>query len=399
MKGRVLVFLCLALIAFLFVPFVNLGFRQVKTEEGTWWSRSSLYNIDFALPFVNLFLYHAGISTKPAQVVIGKNGWLYLGDQYRETITAKRFGPTEKDREAARNISLAARSWETYLKQRGVRLYRVILAPDKATVYPEFLPEWAKSAPRTPTDALLACVSPDIYVDGRPALRAAKTEFSEPLYYKTDTHWDSLGAWVAFRAFAARIAEDEPELRLLSEKQLRIGNVRERQGGGLANLLRIKEKLRDDEVTVRIVMSAPVETEQYDYETGRLKSSGGNPGVMTPTSPLLVKSENALNRKRVIWLRDSFGFAMAPFMAAMFTDVLQLHYVNADPACLAGLVDDFDPDYVFITAVERDARSSLFENLPPASASFNESTRLASLDGGDGRPGRAPVSPFARVLF
>jgi hypothetical protein len=91
----------------------------------------------------------------------------------------------------------------------------------------------------------------------------------------------------------------------------------------------------------------------------------GNPQVHTAQRPLLVKSEQALNQKRVLWLRDSFGTAMAPFMAVTFSETLQLHYDAANPELFARLVNSFKPDYVFITVVERGARRKRFGSLPP----------------------------------
>jgi hypothetical protein len=243
-----------------------------------------------------------------------------------------------------------------------------MLGPDKGTIYPEFLPDWAQPAAETATDTLLANVSQGLYVDTRPALRTAKSQFSESLYYKTDTHWNSLGAWVAFRAFEKDIARTEPELQLLSENHVRISKVNQRQGGDLAKFLSLKETLRDSEVVVDILSDRPIETRQYDFQTGRLKQAGGNPRIHTAQRPLLVKSEQALNQKKVLWLRDSFGTAMAPFMAATFSETLQLHYDAANPSLFARLVETFKPDYVFITVVERGARRKRFGSLPPLMA-------------------------------
>ena len=123
--------------------------------------------------------------------------------------------------------------------------------------------------------------------------------------------------------------------------------------------------LRDTEVVMEIESKHPIETQQYDFETGNLLMSGGNPQIEAPRHPLLVKSKYALNQKRVLWLRDSFGVAISPYMAATFAETLQLHYALANPVLFAQLVDTYKPDYVFITVVERDARSKWFENLPP----------------------------------
>jgi len=367
MKKRVFMFVWVALLVLAVVPVVNLslGDGQKKNAELEWWRDSALYNLDFASALLNRFFYPHGISTNPDQVLIGKEDWLYLGEQYGNTISRNRRGATVEDAEVARIIGHATNSWSEWLSQKGVSTFRVMLGPDKSTIYPEFLPGWAQPATESATDTLLKNVSQGLYIDTRTALRAAKSQFTESLYYKTDTHWNSLGAWVAFQAFQGEIARTETGLRLLTEQDVRISNVNERQGGDLAKFLRLKEILRDDEVAIDIKSELPVETAQYDFETGRLKRSGGNPEIHTAQRPLLVKSKNALNQKRVLWLRDSFGTAIAPFMAATFSETLQLHYDAAHPELFARLVDTYKPDYVFITVVERGARRKTFGSFPP----------------------------------
>jgi len=367
MKKKVLIFVCVALLMLTVVPVINIKQGNVQKKVGEeWWSRSVLYNVDFALPYLSRFFYTLGISIKSIQVIIGKDDWLYLGDQYANTITGSRRGANFKDVKAARKIGLATKSWEQWLKLKGVSLYRVVIGPNKSTIYPEFLPEWVQPTIVSVTDILLTNVSPGLYIDTRPALVAAKSQYSEPLYYKTYTHWNNLGAWVAFRTLAMELARNEVGLRWFSEQQISVSKVNERSGGDLAKFLWMKEILRDREVSIDIASEHPIETEQYDFETGRLTFSGGNSRIDAPKHPLLVKSKHALNQRRVLWLRDSFGEAMSPFMAATFTETLQIHYGETDPVRFAQLVDTYKPDYVFITVVEREALGGWFENLPPS---------------------------------
>jgi hypothetical protein len=144
------------------------------------------------------------------------------------------------------------------------------------------------------------------------------------------------------------------------------------------------EILRDSEVVIEIDSERPIETEQYDFDfdTEPLRVSEGNPKIDSQERPLLVKSKHALNPKRVLWLRDSFGGAMAPFMAATFTETLQLHYGQTDPTLFARLVETYKPDYVFITVVERGARNKWFENLPPLISVSGKPKHFISLSHG-----------------
>nr|HPN65712.1 hypothetical protein [Candidatus Goldiibacteriota bacterium] len=81
MKKNVLIFVCAALLALTVIPAVNLTIANREKNE-KWWSRSVIYNFDFGLAYLARVLYPLGISTNPNQVVIGKEGWLYLGDMY-----------------------------------------------------------------------------------------------------------------------------------------------------------------------------------------------------------------------------------------------------------------------------------------------------------------------------
>ncbi|MBV5298600.1 MAG: hypothetical protein JZU64_10835 [Rhodoferax sp.] len=367
MKRKTIFYLAAVLLGLLLVPLVNLPSlaRPRLPAREPWWDASRLYNIDFLMAQVSRVLYHAGISTDPAQVIIGKNHWLYLGDTHGEGISVKRRQPGIDDEAVNTQIAAVALAWEYWFKGQGVRLYRVLLAPDKSSVYPEFLPDWAQPRQITAIDGLLKGAHHSIYVDSRAALAAAKTEFAEALYPPNNTHWNALGAWAGFRQLGQSMRLAEPGLRWPADSQLRVVKAEMITGGDLASFLRMGDVLQDRELTTEVSTGPAIETRQTDFESGQLLLSGGNPRVGAPQTPVLVTSTQALNQRRVLWLRDSFGVAMSPYMAATFTETLQLHYSAADPALVARLVAQFKPDYVLVSVVERDARSAWFTRRPP----------------------------------
>src|SRR5690606_31041555 len=138
-----------------------------------------------------------------------------------------------------------------------------------------------------------------------------------------------------------------------------------RAGGDLANFLRISDRLADEEPIMALTELA-IQTSRSDFLSGAQVEEGGNPEIASPKSPLRVRSESALNQTRVLWLRDSFGTSMAPWMAATFSDVLQLHWDEAlkPDGRLAELIDEWKPHYVFVTVVERASRSERFMRAP-----------------------------------
>lgn len=365
MKRKVIIYLATFLIFIIIVPVVNLlSSPTVRTDE--WRKKGYLYNIDFIAKYISGFLYSFGISTDSNQVVIGRDGWLYLGDLYEQTRTVDRHAPTNVDIAISEQIGETMHALDAYLASKGVKLFKIMIGPNKGTIYSEHLPHWGKPVSPTVTDILLTGLGARHYVDLKEALLAAKAASSEPLYYRTDTHWNYLGAGLAFRHFAQQISSSAPELIWPPDATYKLMGVEARGGGDLAKFLHLEENLSDS-MPIIAALTLPIETSHYDFDTNQLIREGGNPPVGSPKQPLLVRSKNALNKKKILWLRDSFGTAMSPLMAATFSDVVQLHWEEAFKSAgrFAQLVDAWEPDYVFITVVERSSRNPLFVNFTP----------------------------------
>ncbi len=137
-----------------------------------------------------------GVSPVP-KVMMGRDGWLYfLGEDarsldrhYRGTASFD-AAPEDVAREfARRHDALAA---------RGIA-YVAVVVPEKFSVYPEHLPAWVARAPQTPLDRVAAAVRAEgrvRFLDLRAPLAAAKGV--EPVYYRTDSHWNVRGAAVGY---------------------------------------------------------------------------------------------------------------------------------------------------------------------------------------------------------
>ncbi|CRI59805.1 alginate O-acetyltransferase AlgX-related protein [Pseudomonas sp. CCOS 191] len=357
MKRSVFVFVLSVLLLLLCVPAVNILTAKDKSEIKLT-DKSFLYNMDFVSRWTAELLYPFGISTSPDQVIIGKDNWLYLGDMYSKTLTEDRRSATEADQIIGRQVGEATERWAAYLASKGVALFRIMIGPNKGSIYPEHMPTWAVPVEHNPTRALLQNVGPGRFVDLRSALLAAKQTHAEALYFKTDTHWNELGASLGFQAFAKEVAKTAPELRWPSEGVYEVTQINPRQGGDLARFLRLTDSLADTQ-PVTNVSNMPVKTVVIDYNASEVMYEGGNLKLEESKKPLLVKTTGALNDKKVLWLRDSFGTAMSPLMAATFSEVLQIHWIPATKpdGDFKRLVEKFKPDYVFFTVVERDARS------------------------------------------
>ena len=135
-------------------------------------------------------------------VVIGKDGWLFLGsiqdgtkannDPIGDVRNINLY--TEEDlKNFAANISAT----QTKLQNQGIE-YLFVIAPNKHTIYFEKLPSYiTKSQALSATDQLFSYLQAhtDVNIlDLRTPLLKAKQTSKEPLYYKLDSHWNHLGA-------------------------------------------------------------------------------------------------------------------------------------------------------------------------------------------------------------
>ncbi|MND78045.1 hypothetical protein D3C81_295510 [compost metagenome] len=368
MKKKVHAFIFISIAALAIAPVANLystisSKKELPEKWGDW--KSMAYNMDFALSYTGRALHAIGISISPEKVVLGKNGWMFLGDSFEKTLTIKRDGIRVRDISTIGKIDENSKEWRKWYSSHGVSSYYVLVGPDKSTIYPENLPNWAvfskDSIPQEFTRR-----SPEIFVYPRKELLEMKASTDVPLYYMTDTHWNVLGAWISFDALAKRLALDHPEITTPASPDPKAVKSRPRIGGDLSTFQRIRPYVKDTELELADSSIRKMPVSQFDFKSMKLVYSGDNIQVNAPEKPLLVRSERALNHKRVLWLRDSFGSAMSPFMAATFTETLQLHHQWSNPKVIAELVEAYKPDLVIVTIVERNTRVGILVSSPPA---------------------------------
>lgn len=359
MKRRSLRVLLGTGVALALLPLFNLFVAPVKAGCC---HAEKLFNMDFLLKGVSTVLYRLGISVDPAQVVVGREGWLFVGDRFEMSVTRNRTTGGVGDVQTGMAYAQGAQRWDTYLRGKGVNHFQIMVAPNKESIYPEYLPGWA--APRTPgiTDNLFQGAGSTLFLDLRPALRTAKKGEHVAQFYRHDTHWNHLGASRGFRTFADRMHKELPEVRWPDDARYLRLYVRPHAGGDLADFLRLGASVKDDE-PVLDAAAWPTDLNFNWYGSDeRVDPMRTTDSRVELSRPLQAHNPHALNQRRVLWLTDSFGNHLAPMMRASFSDVVQLHWRDAlrNGGSLIRLVDEWKPDFVFVTVVERSFRGPAF---------------------------------------
>ena len=128
------------------------------------------------------------------EVRVGRDGWLFLSEEMQPH--------PDGAKNMAKRIDLM-KDISQKLAADGVSLL-VVLVPDKIRVYPQHA-YWAAYDPLRYKQALALLAQHNIaYVDPLPALQQAA---GEPVYYRSDTHWNQRGAEIVAQQVARQIQQ------------------------------------------------------------------------------------------------------------------------------------------------------------------------------------------------
>lgn len=238
------------------------------------------------------------------QVVLGVDGWFFYGgegalDDYRGLGSLKNRELAEWRREFE-----ARRDW---LRERDAE-YLLLIAPNKESIYSEFMPKnIRKIGSVSRLDQILSYLgerSDLIIVNPMPHLREARA--SERVYARTDTHWNDVGAHIAYLDLMEALQALFPAIEAHDRSWFRVRTEFGR-GGDLASLLGISESLSEEKITLQRKQMAGARRTQVNVLSSLEADSP--PFAMTGTTSQI---------SRAVVFSDSFGLVLVPFLSEHF---------------------------------------------------------------------------------
>jgi hypothetical protein len=281
-------------------------------------------------------------------VRLGREGWLYYAaewelEEYENVMPYKVEGL-----EQIWGIQEDRRLW---LDRRGIKLF-IVVAPDKETIYGEYLPPGLhRIGKESRLDQLTSYFrsKPGIeIIDLREPLLQAKS--AQRLYHRTDTHWNDYGACVGYAALMDRIARYFPSVGRPTIDSYTV-SIAEGKGGDLADMLSLGDVIKEERITLapkfipRAVDASrsypdPVDTSVY------------------PGRKMVVKETNDPHLPKALIFRDSFASPLIPFLAESFQSSVFVWTFDFLPE----LIEREKPDIVIYECVERYIHSLSKEN-------------------------------------
>lgn len=232
---------------------------------------------------------------------------------------------------------------KSFSESQSKILVRMMLVPDAANVLNHSLPALAKPEDQT---QMFSMVRKDLgdsveWIDVSTELNKHKTE---KIYYKTDHHWTTLGAFYAFQAAAPSLGIEGD----LSGKYVSYA-VSDSFNGMLASKSGVnlgeKEQIdiyvpteEDTDLIVDYVDEGKRSTSLYD--SSKLKEKDQYTVFLGGNSSLLDIRTVSTSTKRLLLVKDSFANSFIPFLTPYYREI-----VVVDPRYYSGTINDLMDSY------------------------------------------------------
>lgn len=263
-------------------------------------------------------------------VIIGKNDWLfYKGENdnsYNQYKRMKNLSQEEKEIIAMNlnHMKDKVESWDGR--------FVLFIVPNKSTIYPEFMPDNIGIMDNAfITDELVDFLNENTAIDVvycKDALLRAKDQFGEDvnLYYKLDTHWNELGAYVGMQPLFEMIDTNIVSVESISYEKDPYSSC------DLAALLGVTSKYKSKDngfIITNYIDDFDIITEETDG--------------------LLEYSNSGKDPRKIMFLRDSFTLQMRRILADSFDYCYLQHHNTFDEA----QIEEVKPDIFVYELCER----------------------------------------------
>lgn len=274
---------------------------------------------------INLTLFHA---VDNANVIRGKDNWYFFngGASTEDYRGENLLSETEQ-------IAIASKVLETsrYFEDLGVD-FVVLLAPNKEQIYSEYMPSYyTRLSDLTRYDQVVAALKEltDVPVI---APKSYYLENRDRLwYFKTDTHWNEAGAFVAGQMLIETLGGTVVPIEDLDVQ------YDYRGPGDLALLFHMPDCFLED-------YSCFLDGYYDDVEVV--------PELPFPPTPITrTHAENAPDKRRIALFHDSFTLIMMDKFSRYFSEVTYYPWQNFSPEYLT---KDELPEVLIYEVVERD---------------------------------------------
>lgn len=242
-NSRIDIVFVVCVVAFMFVPVLKINHDEISVQENRTLAKytplieKSKINYSFGKNFegwfndrffgrkffidmnsaINLFINKKITSDAAMQ---GKDNWLFT--KRWKSVETYQNKYLFSDEELSK-IKEKVERLQAWLAKQNTKFY-IMLIPDKERVYAEFYPDgYEKINDISKIEQVSEFIKnnttvPVIY----PFEALVRSKNDHILYYKTGTHWNHRGAYVAYQELLKRLQKDFPSLKMMKESDFNI---------------------------------------------------------------------------------------------------------------------------------------------------------------------------------
>ncbi|MDR1026622.1 MAG: hypothetical protein LBL47_04400 [Lactobacillus sp.] len=267
----------------------------------------------------------------------GLDGWMFYDSAKvsdGSTIVDYKGEVNYTDAEMEKMLKGVIMARDFYAK-RGIK-YMLVIAPNKENVYSEFMPmslQRVRKSDKSRADVVAEYIAKNSDVpvlNLKDVVIASKDNFPIPVYFKTDTHWNAIGAYLGYEDIA---------------KQL--------------NKMGIKapiKKLTNDMIYQEGKISTDMDISSYEkaFKVKYLPNVNSEELLYEDQGKIIVyKADNAPVKKTVLMIRDSFAADLIPFVSRVFRSSVFIHRSDKVHSNVEGYLEEYNPDVVIDEVIER----------------------------------------------
>ena len=297
----------------------------------------------------DIFVFKNIISDR---VLLGKAKWLFVKwyDLIEQYIGIEGYNFSEKELEIAKNNLIHFRD---ELKKKNID-FIFMVCPDKQFIYSEYMPDYIKRKPDNKgTDFVIEYIksNTDIKVV-YPKNELLKYKDKYQLYYKYDSHWNTLGAYIGYTELTRILNIDNKSIE--SFKILEFDSAYRNSNkdssvfyNDMARMVSLNDikKFRDDIIYI---------LEDYKYTITNITDDWRSSRISN------YNLDNFKNNRNILIIGDSYSFEMMDYIITTFKQSEFIHeryFENKD-------IKKYKPDIVVFQSVERNLKYRILNAIP-----------------------------------
>lgn len=283
----------------------------------------------------NQIRYHIFQERFLSTAIVGEDGWLYYDNPKYLDICQNSIDWRNFDRYTEK-----INSTQKFLDSQGVE-FAIAFIPEKCHIYSEpiqrILPDFQGRSSTLPLIDHISSNSEVTVISLFDILNSQKND--EQLFYKNDTHWSSIGAYLGYQEIITTLNPDiSPQEMIPWNYETDV--IPKEWIGDLGSFTSLPEFITETIFLPKV-----------KYQTQATKLGSGE---------LIFENPAANNDLTLVVFCDSF-FGVPPiarFLAAHYRQTVILSTNNEykwsnNPADLQNLVDKWDPDIILVAYIER----------------------------------------------